>query len=177
MCNNFSISFASEVDFWQVFIFDFSMIVDDSIMDEEYFLILVVVWVTVSFVNLTTCCPSGVGNSHCGVDWLFGEFIHQFLYAVHSWWAISLLCKLAYHLFDFVVFFSERHNTCTVVTSIFEQLYSVAEKSLDRSYIGFFGIRVRFGLYIGCAGDDTKYSATLWFLLLLIVKSWCSKAS
>lgn len=58
------------------------MIIDYSIVDDENFLVLIVVRMAVSFTNFTASGPSGMGDTHCGADGLFGELVNESFYAV-----------------------------------------------------------------------------------------------
>jgi hypothetical protein len=60
-----SIGLTSEGDITEVLALDLRVIIDYSVVDDEYFLVLVVVRVAVSFADLSTCSPSGMGDSHC----------------------------------------------------------------------------------------------------------------
>lgn len=82
LSHHFSVSFASESYIAQVFIFDLGMVIDDSIVDDENFLVLVVVRVAISLVYLTTSGPSRVGDSNCRFDRFFSELVHESLNAI-----------------------------------------------------------------------------------------------
>ena len=58
------------------------MIIDDSIVNNKNFLILVVVRVAVSLTHLTASGPSCMSDSHGWADRLFGELVDQSLYAI-----------------------------------------------------------------------------------------------
>jgi len=177
LSNNFCISLASKIHLRKVFVFDFGMIVNNTIVNKKYFLILVVVRMTVSFIYLTTSCPSGMSNSNSWTDRFFCEFIDKSLNAIKTWLTISLFRKLAHHFSDLIVLFSEWNNAGTIIASIFEQLYTVAEKSLNRRYGRFFGIEILFRFDIGAVWNDTKNTAALRLFGLFIVEGGCDEAA
>lgn len=82
LCHHFCVSFASEIYVTQVFVFNLTMVIDDSIVNDENFLILVGVWMAISLIYLTTSGPSCVGNSDCGVYCLLGELVDKSLNAI-----------------------------------------------------------------------------------------------
>ncbi len=59
--HNLSVGLASKLHIRQVFSFDFRMVINNSIVNEEDFLILVIVGVGISLVHLSACGPSGMG--------------------------------------------------------------------------------------------------------------------
>lgn len=127
LCDNLSVGLASESYITEIFVFDFGMVVNDPVMDDENFFILVKVGVTISLVDLSTSCPSGMSNSDSGVDGLFGELVDKSLNAIQTNRGVCFFRKLAKHLFDFGVVFCEGNNTGTVVASVFEQFDSIAQ--------------------------------------------------
>jgi hypothetical protein len=74
--NNLSVSLASKLHIGQVFSFDFRMIINYSIVNEEDFFIFVVVGVGISLVHLAACRPSGMGYADGGVYGLGCEFLN-----------------------------------------------------------------------------------------------------
>jgi hypothetical protein len=85
------VGLTSKGDITEVFALDLRMIIDYSIVNDEYFLVLVIVRVTVSFADFTASGPSGMGNSNCGANGLFSELIDQSLYAIETRYIISFL--------------------------------------------------------------------------------------
>lgn len=82
LSHNLSIGLTSESDITEVFVFNLWVIIDYSIVHDKYFFILVVVRMTVFFTDLPTSCPSGMSDSDCWADGLFGEFIDKSLNAI-----------------------------------------------------------------------------------------------
>ncbi len=74
--DNLSVGLASKLHIGQVFSFDFRMIINYSIVNEEDFFIFVVVGVGISLVHLAACGPSGMGYANSGVYGLGCELLN-----------------------------------------------------------------------------------------------------
>jgi hypothetical protein len=79
-----SVCLTSECDITQVFVLDFRVVIDYSIVDDVNFFVLVVMRMAVSFAHLTASGPSGMGDSHCRADGFFGEFIDESFNAIQT---------------------------------------------------------------------------------------------
>ena len=95
--NNLGIGLASEGNIAEIFVFDLGIIIDNSIMHNENFFVLVVVRMAISFIYLAAGCPSSVSDSNCGTNWLLGELLDKSLNTVQSRSVISFLCEFAQH--------------------------------------------------------------------------------
>ena len=125
--HNLCVSLASESYIWQIFVFDLGMIVNDSIVDQENFLVLVIVRVTVPFVDLTTCCPSCMSDTNCWVNRLLIEFLNESLNTIKTRRRISLFSELTEHFLDFVILPGEGNDSGTVIASVFEQFDPITQ--------------------------------------------------
>lgn len=79
LSNNLSISLTSKGNVAKIFVLYLRMIIYDTIVDDKYFIILIIVWMTISLIYLSACCPSGMSNPNCWINRLFCELIDQSL--------------------------------------------------------------------------------------------------
>lgn len=118
--HDLSICFTSESYIRKIFVFYFRVVINDSVMNEVYFFVLITVRMTISLIYLSTSCPTSMSNSYCRLNRFICELLYQSLDAVKTGRTISFLRKLSQHFPDSVVFFRKRYDTGTVVPSVFE---------------------------------------------------------
>lgn len=121
------VSLAAESYIGQILVFDLGMIVNDSIVNQENFLVLVIVRVTVPFVDLTACRPSCMSDTNCWVNRLLIELLNESLNTIKTRRRITLFSKLTEHFLDFVILLGEGNDSCTVIASVFEQFDPITQ--------------------------------------------------
>ena len=138
------------------------MIGDDAIMDEEYLSAFVEVGVCVVVNLFAAGSPTRMGNSTSGNAGLTHHLLHHL---VNAPCLFHPLLRVLHQTTPVNHIPSQRVHSRTVVSTILQQLDSLAEKLLQTVAIVFLGHLRLFLLRNGCFHDHSDDSTAFRFLL------------
>ena len=153
--NNLGIGFTWKFDIGKIFWLDFRIVCDDSIMDKMKSMGFIEVRMCVRGDFGSTSCPSCVSDADWCHSSLSKDFINDSINTIDT--AITLVS-----IFDknaIIHDLTESEDTWTIVASIFEEINSICQKTLDSDF--FLGILLDFFLGDRFLRDDADDATAL----------------
>lgn len=119
---NLCISLTIKFNSLKILLFNLWMSTDNSIMYNINSFWIIIMWVSISLYFFTTSCPSCMSNTNMWFCDLFWNLLHYSLNAIS--FLLGLLSPFNHCSVDFSFTLSECNDSSTIISSIFEKLYS-----------------------------------------------------